>query len=93
MSELHTFKNNILQLLHEVLNSKLVANLKTPTDICNVIYPYVRAVIDDSSAYEESKTSYIYKCISVHFESGIPEYKRMDLETSMCFTLYMYIYH
>jgi hypothetical protein len=93
MSQTHTFNNNILQLLHEVANSKLVANLKTANEIRDILYPYVREVINDSSAYEESKTSYIYKCISSHVESGIPEYKRMDFETSMCFTLYMYIYH
>jgi hypothetical protein len=93
MSESHTFNNNILQLLHEVVTSRLVADLKTPTDICDVLYPYVRSVIDDENAYEESKKSYVYKCISNHVESGLPEYKRMDFETSMCFTLYMYIYH
>ncbi len=93
MSETKTFNNIILQRLHEVANSNLVANLKTPNDICDVIYPYVRAVIDDVNAYEESKTSYVYKCISSHIESNIPYYKLMDFNTSMCFTLYMYIYH
>jgi hypothetical protein len=93
MSHIHNFNNNILQMLHEVANSKLVANLKSPTEICDVLYPYVRAVIDDPDAYEESKKFPIYKCISEHVQSGLPEYKRMGLETSMCFTLYMYIYH
>jgi hypothetical protein len=93
MSQTHTFNNNILQRLHEVANSTVVANLKTATEICNILYPYVREVIDDPYAYEESKTSPIYKSISKHVESGLPEFKRMNLDTSMCFTLYMNIYH
>ena len=93
MSDTEIFSFNALKQLDEVIKSSTVANLKTANDIHDVIYPYVRAVIDDVDAYEESKTSYIYKCISLHIESGESVYNRMDLETSMCFTLYMYIYH
>ena len=93
MSTTHKFTNSFLQRLHEIVNSSTVANLKTTSDIYNVLYPYVRAVIDNPAAYEESKTSSIYKCISQHIETKISTYERMDLNVSMCFTLYMYIYH
>ena len=93
MSQSRIFTNSFLQRLNEVANSQSVANLKTTSDIYNVLYPYVRAVIDNPDAYEESKTSSIYKCISEHHETKISTYERMDLNVSMCFTLYMYIYH
>jgi hypothetical protein len=87
------FSSNILTQLNDIINSPIVANLKTPNDIRDVVYPYVRAVIDYASAYEESKTSYVYKYIGEHIESNMPHYKLMDLNTSMCFTLYMCVYH
>jgi hypothetical protein len=93
MSEEHNFNSDILQRLHYVLNTPLVANLKNTDDICIVIYPYVREVIENRQAYEESKKSYLYKTISEHIESNRPVYVRMDLNVSMCFTLFMNTYH
>jgi hypothetical protein len=92
MSQTHTFKNPILQKLHEVINTPLVANLKTTEEITLVLYPYVRDVINNDEAYDEAKTSNIYINIYHHVESQEPLYKRMDLNTSMCFTLFMFTY-
>ena len=90
MSETHTFKNPILQKLHEVINTPLVANLKTTEEITLVLYPYVHDVINDVEAYAEANTSYIYKNINIHFETQTPHFTRLDLNTSMCFTLFKY---
>jgi hypothetical protein len=93
MSQQHNFKNRNLQYLHNMLNTPLVANLKNTDDIRNVLYPYVRWVINDPEAYEESKHANIYRTISEHIETNQSVYVRMDLDTSMCFTLFMNTYH
>jgi hypothetical protein len=87
------FKNIILQRLDNVVNSSLISNLTKINDICDILYPYVSAVIDNVDAYEESKTSNIYKCIGQHVEKCKPQFIKMNLNDSMCFSIYMNVYH
>jgi hypothetical protein len=94
MTENYIFKNQTLMRLYETVNSKTVANLKCTDHIHSVLYPYIRAVIDDKEAYQEGLLSswYPFRAISIH-ANGNKEYERMNPEVSVSFSLYMYIYH
>jgi hypothetical protein len=98
MTETYNFKNQILMRLYETVNSSIVANIKTVDAIHAVLYPYIRAVIDDKEAYEEGISSgwQPFKAIKDHVEgynTGYKDFLRMDQNTSMSFSLFMYIYH
>ena len=94
MTENYIFKNQTLMRLYETVNSKIVANLKNTEHIHAVLYPYIKAVIDDNEAYQEGQLSswYPFRAITDHI-SGKKDFERMNQEASVSFSLYMYIYH
>jgi hypothetical protein len=87
------FNNQILQGLYDIANSQVVANLKTPEDIYAILYPFIRAVIDNPEAFEEASSWSPFISVLEHLRIKEPMYKLMPFEVSMSFTLYMYIYH
>jgi hypothetical protein len=90
-----TFKNTKVQKLYNLAHSRPVAQLKHTTDIKNALLPYINDVINDTDAYLEAREKWDMFNYSVvtHVEKQETTYIRMDNETSMCFSLYMYIYH
>lgn len=87
------FKNQILQGLYDIANSQLVAKLETPEDIHAILYPFIRAVIDNPEALEEASNWFPFTSVLQHLETDQPAFKLMPFEISMTFSLYMYIYH
>jgi hypothetical protein len=93
MSDIITFNNPILQQLYDISNSKIVADLKFPEDIENILYPHIRAVIDDMNAYEEAKKWISFDAVIKHIENNEKFFEKMNFNMSMCVSLYMSIYH
>jgi hypothetical protein len=90
-----TFKNIKVQTLYNLANSYPVAKLVNTTDIKNALLPYINDVINNSEAYLEAREkwdAFNYSVVT-HVEKQEITYVRMDYDTSMCFSLYMYIYH
>jgi hypothetical protein len=87
------FKNQILQGLYDIANSQIVADLKTPEDIHAILYPFIRAVIDNPEALEEASSWNHFMSILHHLETKEPTFILLPFDVSMSFALYMYIYH
>lgn len=98
MTENYNFQNTKLKALYETVNSPIVGRIKTTDTIHEVLYPYIKEVIDDKEAYQEGLSSdwYPFKAIKDHVEgyhTGYKDFKLLDQDASMSFSLYMYIYH
>ena len=92
MSNKVTFNNPIVKQLYEIANSNLVAELRTPESIEDILYPHIRAIIDDKLAYEEAKKWSEFDSVVKHVENNNIIFEKLNFNTSMCFSLYMYIY-
>ncbi len=89
-----TFNNTKVQKLYNLANSSPVAKLENTTDIKNALLPYINDVINDTEAYLEAREKWgAFYSVVKHVEKQENTYIRMDYDTSMCFSLYMYIYH
>ncbi len=89
-----TFNNIKVQTLYNLANSSPVAKLENTTDIKNVLLPYINDVINDTDAYLEAREKWnAFTSVINHVEKQEKTYIRMDYDTSMCISLYMYIYH
>ncbi len=89
-----TFNNTKVQTLYNVANSSPVAKLKNTADIKNALLPYINDVINDTGAYLEAREKWdAFIAVVNHVEKQEKTYIRMDYDTSICFSLYMYIYH
>ena len=87
------FSNNHVLDLYNLAHSDEVANMKHVQDITNALLPYIKRVIADPSAYSEAKNwSEFYYVVHQH-ETGELVFKLMDADSSMCFSLWMGIYH
>jgi hypothetical protein len=93
MNQIVNFKNPTLQKLYDISHSSEVANLKNTTDIKNVLLPLINDVINDTNAYFEAREWSEFSPVIQHVEMNNSMYIRMDYEESMCFSLFMYIYH
>lgn len=87
------FKNKVVQDLYDRAHSKEVAELKHTDTIKEALLPYITPVINDVAAYSEATTWSEFRAISHQVETGEKEFKLMDPITSMCFALWMNIYH
>jgi hypothetical protein len=92
MSQTFNFKNSNLQRLYDVATSNFVAKIPHTQDIHMVLYPYILLVIKDPEAYQEGIASnwQPFTAIIDHV-NGNKHFKLMDHETSMCFSMFMYI--
>jgi hypothetical protein len=87
------FQNEAVRELYDRAHSNICANLETATDIKNYLLPYVSAVATDPVAYEEAITHNEFISIRSHTRDNVLGFKKMDMMTSLCFTIWMYIYH
>jgi hypothetical protein len=94
MSNTLVFKNKLVQDLYDHVNSSQVANLDHVDHITTSLLPYINAVITDPEAYIEAKTWSEFYGVSSHIDDGGKKAcGRLDNNASMCFSLWMYIYH
>ena len=57
-------------------------------------FPLIQEIVNNQDAYTEAKENwYAFKGVSNHYDLNLKEFKRMDFESSVCFSLYMYMYH
>ena len=89
----HIFENNRVQSLYNILYSEETRNLKTTTEIYNVLFPSIKSVLEDSNAYIEAKQSNEFTCIFDHFEKEEQDFKLLNINESMCVSLWMGVYH
>jgi hypothetical protein len=58
------------------------------------ILPYVKAVIEDSAAYSEGVNKWdIFSKVTEQLKTKEPVFENKDLETSVCMSLWFYVYH
>ena len=95
MDSILKFNNSKVQKLYDIANSDLVANLKNTDDIREILFPLIQEIVNNPDAYTEAKEKwYAFKGVSNHYDcQDFKEFKRMDFESSVSFSLYMYIYH
>jgi hypothetical protein len=93
MNSLIKFNNFKVQALYDISHSSYVANLKNTTDIKHALLPLIKYVIDDKEAYTEAREWNEFSPVVAHVEKEKKEFIRMNYEESMCFSLFMYIYH
>ena len=89
----HIFRNKHVQDLHDLVNSYRVANLRTADDIRGALLPYITPIINDPVAYSEATSWSAFYGVKKQIETGKKEFKLLDPLTSMCVSLYFYIYH
>lgn len=88
------FEHQSVQDLYKKATSKEFANLVVPNAIRNYILPSINAVTENKSAYEETVTKWWqFSTVKKHLDTEKPQIENLDLNTSMCTSLWMYIYH
>ena len=87
------FNNDKVQKLYDISHSDTVANLKNPTDIKNILLSLINDIIFDTDAYLEARKWKNFNAVIQHIENDNNIFNRMDFDTSICFSLWMYIYH
>ena len=90
---LYQFKNHSVKELYDVLHTSQVADLQTTEQITEKIFPYVQAIVADENAYDEANE---YKCfypIVTHINHNRKTFVQLDMNSSLCFELWCYVYH
>jgi hypothetical protein len=88
------FVHEAAQALYNKANSNEFANLQVPNDMRDYIQPFINAVIENKLAYEETVTKWWqFSTVKKHLDTEKPQIENLDLNTSMCTSLWMYIYH
>jgi hypothetical protein len=88
------FENKTAQALYNFANSNEFAKLELVNDMRDHALPFIKAVVEDQSAYEESVSKWQeFRTIKEHLDTQTVTFKKLDLETSMCASLWFYIYH
>jgi hypothetical protein len=89
----HIFKNKLVQDLYDVVNSHQVARLRNTDEIRSALLRYITPIINDPVAYSEATIWPAFYGVKHHIETGEKEFKKLDPLTSMCVSIYFYIYH
>ena len=89
----HIFCNVVLQKLYDTLYSTEVSMMKNTTEIFYVLHPLILDVINNIIAYDELRQYNIFTPIVEHIEYDKKYFKNMDLDESMCFAMWMNVYH
>jgi len=88
------FENETAQALYNFANSNEFAKLELVNDMRDHALPFIKAVIENQPAYEESVSKWQeFRTIKEHLDTQTVTFKKLDLETSMCASLWFYIYH
>jgi hypothetical protein len=87
------FVNKLVENLYKLATSSDVAKITNSYDARNTLLPHIKAVIDDSEAFEEARSKWpAFSIINDHVTYKEPLYVKMDFDTSMCVALWFYIY-
>ena len=88
------FENETAQALYNFANSNEFAKLELANDMRDHALPFIKAVVEDQSAYEEANSKWQeFRTVKEHVETQKLTFNNLDLETSMCASLWFYIYH
>jgi hypothetical protein len=88
------FENETAQALYNFANSNKFAKLELLNDMRDHALPFIKAVVEDQSAYEEANSKWQeFRTVKEHLENQKLTFEKLDIETSMCASLWFYIYH
>ncbi len=88
------FENAAAQALYDNANSQAFADIHVPNDMRDFIWPYLQNVIQDQAAYSEVISKWHEFCtVDQQVKSETPTLENLDLNTSICTSLWLYIYH
>jgi hypothetical protein len=87
------FINQKVQALYDLCYTEPIAKLNSTIEICNIFLPLVQLILDDPDAYNEAKTWNDFYGVIEQNENKTKLYPAMDFNSSMCFSLWSYIYH
>ena len=90
-----TFNNQNLQELYNIANSSTFASLQRIDDIYStLIVPLKIVLLDDEAIQESEKWSEFRSITHEHdFKTQKKMFDHLSFDVSMCFGLYMFIYH
>jgi hypothetical protein len=88
------FENLAVQDLYNNTYSETFAKLENVDEIRDYILPYVQAVIQDPSAYSEATSTWeIFSNVAEQLKIETPVFEKLDLNTSVCISLWFFVYH
>jgi hypothetical protein len=87
------FKTNMLNSLYDIVHSQEIKKLTTTHDIYMALYKPIMAVVKNKVALEESYSWKDFDSVLKHHFSHHHEYINMNIDESMCFSLFMNIHH
>ena len=88
------FENATAQALYNFANSNEFAKLTLAHEMRDHALPFIKAVVEDQSAYDEVTNKWQeFRTVKEHLETQKVTFNNLDLETSMCTSLWFYIYH
>lgn len=87
------FKNQSVKNLYDVLHTSEVANFETVEQITEKVYPYIEIILADENAYTEASQFRNFYPIVTHIENQQKTFVQLDMNSSLCFELFCYIYH
>jgi hypothetical protein len=88
------FENTTVQELYNRAHSDEFAKLERANDMREFVLPFITAVVDDKQAYSEAISKWSeFRAVKDHLEKEQPTIQGLDLNTSMCTSLWFYIYH
>lgn len=91
--ETPVFKSNILNSLYDLVHSQEIKNLSTTNEIYMALYKPIMAVIKNKVALEESYNWVDFDSVLKHYYDHKHEYVNMNIDESMCFSLFMNVHH
>ena len=88
------FEHAAAQALYDNANSQAFADLLVPNEMRDFILPYVQSVIQDQEAYAEASSKWHeFRTVDEQLKTEKPMIVTLDLNTSICTSLWLYIYH
>lgn len=88
------FEHAAAKALYDNANSQAFADLLVPNEMRDFILPYVQSVIQDQTAYAEASSKWHeFRTVDEQLKTETPMIETLDLNTSICTSLWLYIYH
>jgi hypothetical protein len=93
MEHSRIFINQKVQTMYNLCYTEPVAKLNSTNEITNIFLPGIQLILDDPDAYSEAKTWDDFSGVIDQNENKTKLFPAMDFNSSMCFSLWVYIYH
>ena len=88
------FEHAAAQALYDNTTSQAFASLEKPNDMRDYLLPYVNAIIQDQAAYSEAVSKWHeFSAVDDQLKTNKPKLETLDMNTSICTSLWLYVHH